>query len=150
MPRLYAREKVTKIFSHILGGGVQAAGSLEMMKLGSNIVVAGLFVQILFFGFFITTAVVFDYRLRKNPVPRCFSPEIPWRQQLNVLYGASGLILVRSIFRVIEYLEGNNGSIMRHEAYLYIFDAVLMLATMALYNVYHPCDIAKLLHGNHK
>lgn len=121
-----------------------------MMNLGSHIIVAGLFVQIIFFGFFIITAVVLDYRLRKTPLPRCYAADIPWRQQLNILYVASSLILVRSVFRVVEYLEGNDGNIMRHEAFLYIFDATLMFITMALYNFYHPFEIAKLLRGNLK
>ena len=46
---------------------------------------------------------------------------------MSVLYVASGLIFVRSLFRLIEYIEGNDGVLLSSEVYLYIFDALLML-----------------------
>ena len=63
---------------------------------------------------------------------------------MYVLYIASRLIMVRSVFRVVEYLQGNNGYFLRHEVYLYIFDAVLMLIAMCLFNWVHPAQIMDL------
>ena len=54
-----------------------------------------------------------------------------------MFYSASALIMVRSVFRVVEYVEGNNGYIMRREALLYVFDAVLMFFVMVLFNIFH-------------
>lgn len=36
---------------------------------------------------------------------------------------------------------GEDGYLLSHEIFLYIFDAVLMLITMAIYNVMHPSRI---------
>jgi hypothetical protein len=36
---------------------------------------------------------------------------------------------------------GNDGYLLRHEAFLYVFDGVLMLAAMILYNVVHPSSL---------
>jgi hypothetical protein len=60
---------------------------------------------------------------------------------MMALYLASGLIVVRSVFRVVEYLQGFDGYLLRHEAYLYIFDALLMFLVMVLFNVIHPSEV---------
>lgn len=57
---------------------------------------------------------------------------------MSVLYVASGLIFVRSLFRLIEYIEGNDGVLLSSEVYLYIFDALLMLGVVAITAVLHP------------
>ncbi|CAP93842.1 Pc16g11720 [Penicillium rubens Wisconsin 54-1255] len=127
------------------GGGIQSSGSLDSMKTGERIIIAGLFVQIIFFGFFIVVAVLFDLKLRKYRIPRCFSGEVPWRKHLNILYATSILILIRSAFRLVEYIQGNNGYLLRHEVYLYLFDSLLMLIAMIIFNVAHPSEITRLL-----
>ncbi|KAL4768683.1 RTA1 like protein-domain-containing protein [Aspergillus nidulans var. acristatus] len=127
------------------GGGIQSSGSLESMKTGEHIIVGGLVIQILFFAFFIVTATHFDWKLKKYPIPRARSPDIPWRKHLNVLYMTSCLIMIRSMFRLIEYIQGNNGYLLHHELYLYIFDSLLMFLTMVIFNVVHPQEIGQLL-----
>ncbi|KAB8259689.1 RTA1 like protein-domain-containing protein [Aspergillus pseudonomiae] len=127
------------------GGGIQSGGTLDSMKLGEKIIVIGLFVQIFFFGFFIVTAGSFDMKLKKYPIPRCHSAEIPWRKHMNVLYASSMLIMIRSVFRLIEYLQGNNGYLLHHEVFLYVFDAVLILIATVIFNICHPSEIGLLL-----
>ena len=61
------------------------------------------------------------------------------------LYIGSGLIMVRSAFRAIEYLQGFDGYLLSHEVYLYIFDAVLMVLAMALFNYVHPSEVVELI-----
>jgi hypothetical protein len=117
------------------------------MKNGEHIIVVGLFVQIFFFGFFIITASHFYWKIKKYPIPRSCTPEIPWSKHLHVLYLASFLIMIRSVFRLAEYLQGNNGYLLHREIYLYIFDAVLMFITMVTFNVVHPCEVGRLLRG---
>jgi hypothetical protein len=102
-------------------------------------------VQLAFFGFFMTVALSFDLKLKRYPIPRCHAPDIPWRKHLNMLYITSALIMIRSVFRVIEYIQGNSGYLLQHEVYLYIFDASLMLITMAIFNIVHPSEIGRLL-----
>lgn len=57
------------------------------------------------------------------------------------LYFVSLFILVRSLFRVIEYVQGQNGYLLRHEVFLYVFDAVLMTGAMVVLNVVHPAQV---------
>ncbi|KAK7414843.1 hypothetical protein QQX98_006358 [Neonectria punicea] len=94
-------------------------------------------VQIVIFGLFVVTAVLFHYKLSRNLTTTAASGEITWQRYLHVRYGASFLILVRSIFRVIEYLQGNGGYLISHEMFLYLFDAVPMAAVMGGFLIWY-------------
>jgi hypothetical protein len=128
------------------GGGIQSAGTLEMFELGEKIIIAGLFIQIAVFGFFVVTALLFHTRVNtaaaRGPVQR----GIAWQRHLYVLYITSALILIRSIFRVVEYLQGNNGYLISHEVFIYTMDALLMAIVMA---IFAACYIGDLQPGKH-
>lgn len=118
-----------------------AKGNGSGATLGANIIVAGLVLQLIFFGIFIAVAVAFDHAMRVRPTARSTKPEVNWRKYLKVLYGTSGLIMVRNIIRVVEYGQGNDGFLLGHEFVLYMFDALLMLVVMVILNVWHPSEI---------
>jgi hypothetical protein len=118
-----------------------ASGSLSAVHNGEKIVIAGLVIQILFFGLFIATCAVFHKRLIKRPTERSIEPDSSWCKHLWILYAVNFLIMIRSVFRLIEYAMGNNGYLLRHEVFLYVFDGVLMLAAMILLNVVHPSSL---------
>ncbi|KAF2018817.1 RTA1-domain-containing protein [Aaosphaeria arxii CBS 175.79] len=151
---LIRRTWLTKIFvggdvlSFVIqgaGGGVMSSADKNPgnMKKGENMIIGGLFVQLFFFGFFVVTSAVFQYRGRAhlNKLPK----HIVWKKHIYVLYLTSTFILIRSVFRVVEYLQGNNGELLRKEVFLYVFDAVLMLAVAVSMNVVHPGDLAILI-----
>lgn len=116
--------------------GLMATG--DNAQLGENIVVAGLFIQIVVFGFFVVTAGVFQVRMQRRPTVEAEDPASLWREDLGMLYTASGLIMVRSIFRVVEFIMGYDGYLLRHEWTLYVFDAVLMLLVMVVFLLRYP------------
>ncbi|CAG8983345.1 hypothetical protein HYALB_00000512 [Hymenoscyphus albidus] len=124
------------VFSFLVqagGGGLLAQASSQ--NTGKKIVIAGLFIQIVMFGVFMITSGILHRRLSSTPTNASLST--PWRKYMYSLYFASALILVRSIFRVAEFLGGQTGTLMTHEVYLYIFDGVLMFGTMIVFNVVH-------------
>lgn len=135
--RLFVTGDVIAFSLQAGGGGIQAAGTLELYNIGEKIIIAGLFVQIVIFGFFVVSSVLFHVRLLKNPTDVANAGKIPWRRYLIVLYVTSAIILVRSIFRVVEYLQGNAGYLITHEIFLYLFDTLLMAITMAIFVVWY-------------
>jgi TRAP-type C4-dicarboxylate transport system permease small subunit len=124
-----------------------SAKDQSKVKLGNNMIVAGLFVQILFFGFFIVVCVVFHRRMLATPSHVIGDTQIPWTRYMKVLYIASVLVMVRSIYRVAEYVQGSDGVLQSKEVFLYVFDAVLMFICCLLFNLFHP---SKILSGYHK
>ncbi|KAK4085598.1 uncharacterized protein Triagg1_588 [Trichoderma aggressivum f. europaeum] len=129
------------------GGGYQASGTASALETGARVVIVGLFVQLVFFGFFIVIAVKFHISISHSSTIR-LSTELPWQKHMNALYIVSTLIMVRSIFRVVEYLQGFNGYLLHHEAYLYIFDGLLTFLAMVLLNVVHPSELAASMKHN--
>ncbi|KGO73094.1 RTA-like protein [Penicillium italicum] len=124
------------------GGMLAAAKGQSKVKLGNHLIVAGLFVQILFFGYFIIVSVVFHRRmLAATPMHAAGDPRISWTRYMKVLYVASVLVLIRSIYRVAEYVQGSDGYLQSKEAFLYAFDAALMFLCCLLFNFFHPSKI---------
>ncbi|RAK95689.1 RTA1 domain-containing protein, partial [Aspergillus ibericus CBS 121593] len=130
------------------GGGYMSAGTQSAMTTGSHIVIGGLAIQLLFFGFFVIVASVFHVRVVRNhhhhhhhhqhtPIP-AKTGRYSWTDMMWGLYIACGLILVRSVYRVVEFVEGNDGFIMRREYLLYVFDGVLMALTGVVVGVVFP------------
>lgn len=117
----------------------------DTVNVGKNIIIVGLIVQIIIFSLFAVTAIVFHKRMRANPTSLARS--LGWELHLYVLYGASVLIMVRSIFRLIEYAGGRDGYLMSHEVFLYVFDSTPMFICMAVFAWYHPSEINAILKG---
>lgn len=113
--------------------------SSSMAKTGEYVIIGGLVAQIIFFGLFVVVALVFHIRMRKSPIST--SASVPWQKHLWALYVSSALILVRSIFRVVEFVQGNAGYLLSHEYYMYIFDALLMIGVLVLFCWIHPGEI---------
>ncbi|KAK4228681.1 RTA1 like protein-domain-containing protein [Podospora fimiseda] len=116
------------------GGGILAnADTKSANDLGRNIILVGLAIQVIFFGFFILTTIIFHYRIHKNPTPRSYSVTGSWRYLILVLYAASVLVMVRSIFRMIEFSAGRESELMTKEVYLLVLDALLMFLVGGLF-----------------
>lgn len=138
----------------VLGLLVQGAGAITMpmgtlqdYQIGSKIVIAGLAILVVYFGLFILVALIFNYRLDKHPTSRSLHTSLNWRADLRTLFITSALIFIRSVFRLVEYSQGNNGWLMRREWTLYIFDATLMWVVLVIFNIWHPSHVEALRIG---
>ncbi|KAJ5626423.1 hypothetical protein N7528_003850 [Penicillium herquei] len=94
--------RLTKIFvcGDVLSFLIQS-GALE---LGEDIIVVGLIVQIIFFGFFVIVSVIFHKRMKERPTATSLSSAAQWERYMYVLYAASTMIMVRCIYRVMSTL----------------------------------------------
>ncbi|RDW92942.1 RTA1 domain-containing protein [Aspergillus mulundensis] len=132
------------------GAGMMAIGSLASTAKG--IVIAGLIIQIVVFGFFMVTSVVFEKRMRRCPTSISMSMNGGqggnWKGHLYPLYAVSVLIMVRSVFRVVEYAMGQEGYLLSHEWPMYVFDSVLMLGVMVIWGRWHPGSIRQEAAGS--
>ncbi|KAK2784186.1 hypothetical protein FQN52_009128 [Onygenales sp. PD_12] len=144
---------LTKIFvaGDVFSFLMQSSGAGLMVKsdfskdTAENIIVGGLFVQVIFFCLFIVSAVLFQRRIGKSPTDESHQLSHTWRKHMYALFSTSLLILTRSIVRVVEYLQGQHGYLLQHEVFLYVFDAVFMFSVMVIFNVLHPSEINCLL-----
>jgi len=130
------------------GAGYMAAGSDA--KMGEYIVIAGLVIQILFFGLFVSAAVSFHLQYRRHTSCDVHEASFPWQSILWMLYINSALILARCLFRVVEYGMGQSGYLLQNEWPLYVFDSVLMLAVMGTFYHQYPSEIPASLGNGQK
>lgn len=86
--------------------GTSSADPSSSTSTGQNVVIGGLIVQIVFFGFFLISAFIFQQRMGSHSGARAVADEYPWRKHMWALYSSSILILIRSIVRVVEYVQG--------------------------------------------
>lgn len=141
MTKIFVIGDTISFFMQAGGGSIQSADRNDLYNLGQEIIIVGLFFQIFLFGLFMITTRIFHAGISSKPNTVEISRNISWQQRLWALYATSILILVRSIFSVIEYLQENNGSLISHDATLYIFDDILMLSVMAVFAVWYVGDL---------
>ena len=51
------------------------------------------------------------------------------------------IIILRCIFRVVEFSQGHDGYLASHEMYMYLFDTTPMLAVQAMFHFVHAADV---------
>lgn len=128
---------VCSLLLQTVGGAMEASERLRTR--GSHIVTVGLFIQIAFFGIFIFNEFLFILRYNKvKATNKIASQAKKWKTFNWFLITNSILILIRSIVRTVEFIQGHSGYISSHEWFLYVFDAVPMflLPVISCYSLY--------------
>lgn len=138
MTKIFVVGDILSFFIQGGGGGIMASGDGDKLKLGERIILGALFLQIIMFGLFVLASVIFHYRMRKQPTPQSFNPDLKWEKTLYVLYTVSASIMIRNIFRAAEYARGHDGALLRVEWPIYVFDALLMALTMVIFYWGYP------------
>ncbi|RDH38300.1 RTA1-domain-containing protein [Aspergillus welwitschiae] len=127
LTKIFVLGDVISFFAQFIGAAMLAKTTTASK--GQTIMKLGVLVQIVFFGLFLVTIIIFHKRLTKYK-SRAYGL-VPWRKHLLALYATGLLIFVRSIFRFAEFVESSDGPLTRYEWVSYVFDAVMMLATCA-------------------
>ncbi|KPM41432.1 hypothetical protein AK830_g5125 [Neonectria ditissima] len=78
LTKVFVTSDVITFFIQLAGGGLMASSRSSTAKRGSRIVLAGLIIQIIIFGFFIAIAIIFQRRLRAMPTLQSRKKSIPW------------------------------------------------------------------------
>ncbi|KAJ5721364.1 uncharacterized protein N7483_009298, partial [Penicillium malachiteum] len=142
LTKMFVLGDVLSFFIQSGGGAIMSgAKTSSKLKLGEDVIVVGLIVQIIFFGFFVVVSVVFHKRMESNPTSAAMSTPVKWQQYMFVLYSASAMIMIRCLYRVIEYIQGSTGFLQSHEYFAYAFDTSLMLIVMLIFLIFHPSQI---------
>ncbi|RFU30682.1 hypothetical protein B7463_g5647, partial [Scytalidium lignicola] len=145
-------DTLTKVFvsgdvlSFLIQGGssgltVLASTQPNLGKIGNAMVITGLAIQLISFAIFTLTALLFHRRLRMTPTERSYQVDQKWVTSMYMLYSISILIIIRSIFRIAEYVMGQNGYLLEHEWTLYVFDTILMFSCSVIFYYFYPSNL---------
>ncbi|KAF2502346.1 RTA1-domain-containing protein [Lophium mytilinum] len=125
---------------NIQGGGAGMVSHPEKAHIGNAIVVAGLGVQIIVFIAFMVCCVSFNIRFRAHVAETGAARDVPWQACLSMLYATSPAILVRNIYRMVEFIMGS-GYLFDNEWPTYAFDGALMLLVMIGFFIWYPSQL---------
>ena len=148
--------RVTKIFvcGDVLAFLMQSSGGGMMAQesgadMGQKMMLAGLFVQLLFLGFFLSIALIFWKRMLKSSKQYAVLQygKHTWDTLLKIVGSAAIIIILRCIFRIIEFAQGHNGYLASHEIYMYVFDAAPMLGVQVMMHFVYATEVFGL--GKH-
>ncbi|RYP72649.1 hypothetical protein DL770_007936 [Monosporascus sp. CRB-9-2] len=100
-----------------------------------NILLAGLALQVVAFSTYLCILMRYHYLSRSLAVPE--APE-GWFNVLKAVYISSFLILIRCVYRVVEFAEGSEGYTMTHEWIFWVFEGITMLIAITVFCVWYP------------
>ncbi|KAM3068369.1 Lipid-translocating exporter-like protein rta1 [Clarireedia jacksonii] len=139
--KIFVTGDVVSFFMQAGGGGMMAQAS--MADLGQKIMLVGLLFQLLFFGFFLSIAIIFERRIsgstKSFTVPQ--TGKYTWHRLLTLLFVGAALIIGRCVYRIVEFAQGNDGALMIHEVYMYIGDTAPMFVVQVLFHFVHAGDV---------
>ncbi|CAG8918218.1 unnamed protein product [Penicillium salamii] len=125
----------------------------DKLNTGKHVAQIGVIVQLVAFGLFAVAAVRFNFTSKrftefvreryesvseKEHIVGGVAKDKHWPTLLRVVNFTTILILVRSIYRLVEFTEGTTGYLNTHEWPLYIFDALCIYPCVALFVWWHP------------
>ncbi|WRT64240.1 uncharacterized protein IL334_001171 [Kwoniella shivajii] len=137
--------KVAKIFvwsdviTFMLQGnasGLLPSKSSIVAKIGRYLLLVGLILQLISFMFFVYLVIVFFYRVRKE-APTIYRIR-RWKRVYAALVFSCLTLLVRSIYRIVEFAEPQPGYLYTHEIFFFCFDCLPMWLTTSTYVFYWP------------
>ena len=160
---LFVTFDIVSFFVQCIGGSmVASANTSSKESTGRDVVLIGLGLQLCTFGFFVVSSLRFSMVLvrikpgagqsayhpdqldRKagSDVANAIRADLPtdtrWRLFLTVINVASILILIRSIYRLVEYSISTHNYLSDNEWVFYVLDATLIFISATGFMVFHP------------
>lgn len=134
-------ERSTKYFvtSDVISLLLQAGGgglSIVNQKWGRIIIIIGLAIQIIAFSLIIYTMIIFLIRIHNSPTKISLELDCSrpiwgnWKHAMYAMLAACILIMVRSIFRVAEFIEGADGVLQSKERYFFAFESSMIIVAV--------------------
>lgn len=111
------------------------SNSESRIQMGVNMVKASLLLQLVLFAMLVSVIGIFQYRCAKAGI---FKRNV--RTILITLYVSCVLILIRNIFRIVEFFQGWGNGVNKHEAYFWCFEVIPMFINTTLMNVFPPAS----------
>ncbi|KAI0092851.1 RTA1 like protein-domain-containing protein [Irpex rosettiformis] len=162
---LVGPSRVTKVFvaSDVVtfliqaGGGILAVSNqtdIDKIRQGEHIVLVGLVLQLISFIFFTSMFLHFVYKIHKHEPQTWFMDShkhgipsydplvVPWYNDWRAFVFAVGLscvgVLIRSIYRTIEFASGSQGVLTTTEIYFWVLDFVPLILAIGVYIPFWP------------
>ncbi|RYP41987.1 hypothetical protein DL767_000618 [Monosporascus sp. MG133] len=151
MTKLYVLIDIACIFSQFIGAAMPASGEPDALVKARIILIGGLATQLAALSIFIATCWQVHRRLRRDPPSLvAANPRVSWQKYFWVIEAMTVLMIIRSVVRALEYLQGEHGFVISHEIFIYLFDAVPMFLVMLALLFWHPGSLIRRIRQYEK
>ncbi|KAF7288577.1 hypothetical protein HMN09_01386800 [Mycena chlorophos] len=143
--KIFVWSDVTTFLLQSSGGGLTAMKNVNLANIGNKIAETGIILQAISYLLFTVVFLTFGFRIQKH-APKLWDVQTrePFRvfstqpvEDWRILFYTTCItcigILIRSVFRIVEFVGGYNGRVFTHESYFYICDALPLWIAMSLY-----------------
>lgn len=124
---------------NIQSSGVSLASSVGWVgptsETGIKILLGGLALQVFTFSTYLALLVRFHMLARSLAIET--APR-GWFNVLKAVYISSVLIMLRCIYRMVEFTEGQGGYALTHEWLFWVFEGLFMIVALSIYSLWHP------------
>jgi len=143
MSKYYVLADITAFVVQAAGGVLLSPGSdQKILDIGVNVYIAGMAVQMFCISTFIALMICFHVRsMRMEREGSTFNQgKRSWKPLLFTLYVVLIMIMIRIVFRLVEFAPGfdEDNEIIREEAYPYALDVGPMILAALCLALFHP------------
>ncbi|KAL3433360.1 RTA1 like protein-domain-containing protein [Aspergillus tetrazonus] len=133
LPKIFITLDVAAMLTQGGGSAIASAGEWKgtLEDIGTSVLIGGLALQVATFTVFLSVVVSFHQKILRHG-------EEGMGMVLRGVYIGGLFIIIRSIFRLIEFALGTESYIMTNEWPLYVLEAVPMLVAFMVLGWYHP------------
>lgn len=144
LTKIYVLIDIGAVATQLVGSVLPASGTESAIELSKKVILGGLITQLVALAAFILQLAVVYVRTKRDPPPVVFMmASVRWENHFRAAEVVIVLLIVRSIVRAVEYLQGDGGFVISHEFFIYFFDAALMWIVMMMYLVIHPARLIR-------
>lgn len=144
MTSFYILVDTACLLSQLAGTVMPASGDPKLIEISKKVILGGLIVQVVALAFF-CYITWHSYRAISQRHAKNFAHNsgVNWKNHFRVVFLTASLVLVRSVVRVVEYAQADDGYIISHEPFIYVFDAAIMWLVMVMFLLLHPSRLIR-------
>lgn len=144
MTPLFVIIDIGYIGTQFVGSILPASGDPSAIRTARIVLIAGLITQLVALSIFLLTCWRVTSGVKSEAgYGNKFDPSINYMNHFRAIGLATSLMILRSIVRSAEFLQGTDGFVISHEVFIYVFDAVPMWAVMAIFLAIHPTRLVR-------
>ncbi|GAA6039485.1 hypothetical protein JCM8097_009575 [Rhodosporidiobolus ruineniae] len=133
---IFVTQDVVSFVVQGAGGSLYSSDNTDLYSTAKAVLVVGFCIQIIGLGIFSIFAGIYHTRARRAGVPSG-----PWTKCLFTLYAGAVFVLIRGIFRTVEFGTGRGGGqgyLLSREGYYYGLEGLPIFLACAIFCVSYP------------
>ena len=143
LAKIYVLIDVVCLGTQIAGTVLPASGDATVIETSRKLILGGLIAQLVALSFFVFMTWFSRRGISRSKHMEMMDGSLNWEGHFRALEAVVAFIILRSLVRTVEYAQGEDGYVLSHEVFIYLFDALLMCSVLVVYLVLHPSRLIR-------